>query len=734
MIGSHAERPDKHRRTGAGAIFLFAIVVLAYLPALSAGYVWDDDALLTANRNVQSLKGVVQTWTNPRANPDYYPLTHTSFALEYQFWKLAPLGYHLDNILLHAANAILVWFILRRLAVPGAWVAAAIFALHPVQVEAVAWVSERKSVLGGFFCLLAMLLFLRVTLAGEDLSTRRRRLLYGLSLACFALALLARPVVMAAAAVLLLLVWWKKGRLARGDVFRIAWYWALAAVVAPVTVWVQYNHVGASGETFSFTALERVLIAGRTLWFYASKLAWPHPLIFCYDKWAIDTGAWWQWLFPAGAAAAMAALVLLRKRICLGPLVGVGVFVVMLSPALGFLNVYWHRYYFVADHMQYLACVGLIALAVSGAARLRARIRPTPWFAAAVALGVLGWLTWQQCGIYKDEETIWKATLRENPESAMAYNNLGNLRTEQGQLAEASDLYRKALRFRPDFSEPHHNLGLLHDKKGEYDQGLLEFGQALQLKGRNAESLVGRGNIYVHMGDDERAIRDFDAAVALAPYFVDAYICRGIAFARQKRYDRAVSDYGEAIRLAPDSVKAYVNRGNAYGDVGEQSRAVQDYDEAILLNPDCAEAYMNRGLVRSLQRKYDLALLDLDRAIQIKPDYAEAYNNRGLAYSNKGECDRAILDFDRAIALKPDDVPAYNNRGLAYEQKGEPDRAIQDYDQALRQKPDFALPSSIAAAPTHARGSSSGPSRITMPPSASNPTGLLLTPTAPRST
>ena len=297
---------------GAAAV-LVVLVVVSYLPALNCGYVWDDDTLLTANPNVRTLEGLGRTWVDPHANTDYYPLTHTSFWVEYHLWDLAPLGYHLDNILLHAANAVLVWLILRRLAIPGAWAAAAIFAVHPVQVEAVAWISERKSVLGGLFCLLSVWLFVRVALAGEDLLTRRRRLLYGLSLACFALALLARPVVMAAAAVLPLLVWYVRGRLARREVFLVTWYWVLAAIVAPVTIWVQYTHVGASGESFNYTALERVLIAGHALWFYLGKLVWPYPLIFCYDKWPIDAGAWWQWLYPAGVAAVLATLVLLRS-------------------------------------------------------------------------------------------------------------------------------------------------------------------------------------------------------------------------------------------------------------------------------------------------------------------------------------------------------------------------------------------------------------------------------------
>ena len=653
---------ERHRgrgRTVAGAAVLVALVLAVYIPALSAGYVWDDDALLTANPNVRTLEGLGRTWGDPQANTDYYPLTHTSFWVEYHLWRLAPLGYHLDNILLHAANAVLVWLILRRLAVPGAWVAAAIFAVHPVQVEAVAWVSERKSVLGGLFCLLSVWLFLRVTLTGDDLSTRRWRLLYGLSLACFALALLARPVVMAAAVVLPLLVWYKRGRLTWGEGFRIAWYWVLAAIVTPVTIWVQYTHVGAAGESFNYSALERVLIAGRVLWFYLGKLVWPYPLIFCYDKWPIDAGAWWQYLYPGSVVAALAALILLRRRIGLGPLVGALVFAIILSPALGFFNVYWHLYYFVADHMQYLACVGLIALAVAGAAAAATRLgtwaQPVSWAIAAALLGLFGALTWQQCGIYQDDETVWNDTLRKNPNSWMALNNRGR--------------------------------AYFHKK--DYDRAIRDFDLAIHLKPDHAKAYNNRGNAYNSKGQYDAAIKDLDKAIELKPDVAEAYNNRGIAYYGKGQYDAAIKDCDKAIGLKPDFVEAYNNRGNAYNSKGQYDAAIKDYDKAIELKSDYAEAYNNRGNVLNIKGQYDAAIKDCDKAIELKPDYAEAYYNRGNTFQSKGQYDAAIKDYDKAIGLKPDFVEAYNNRGNAYNIKGQYDAAIKDYDKAIGLKPDF---------------------------------------------
>ncbi len=574
------ERHPGRGRTAAGTVILVALVLAAYIPALSAGYVWDDDALLTANPNVRSLEGLGRTWADPHANHDYYPLTHTTFWIEYHLWGLAPLGYHLDNILLHAANAVLVWLILRRLAVPGAWAAAAIFAVHPVQVEAVAWVSERKSVLGGLFCLLSVWLFVRVVLAGEDLSTRRRRLLYGLSLACFALALLARPVVMAAAAVLPLLVWYVRGRLARREVFLVAWYWVLAAAMVPVTIWVQYTLVGAAGEPFNYSALERVLIAGRVLWFYLGKLVFPYPLIFCYDKWPIDAGAWWQYLYPGGVVAALAVLVVLRRRLGVGPLVGALVFAIMLSPALGFVNVYWHRFYFVADHMQYLACVGLIVPAVAGAAAAARRLgpgaRPASYAVAAVLVGLLGALTWQQCGIYQDAETVWNDTLSKNPDSWMALNN--------------------------------------------------------------------RGCVYSNKKDYDRAIRDFDQVIHLKPDYAEAYNNRGIAYCGKGQYDVAIKDYDKAIELKSDYAEAYNNRGNAHNSKGWYDAAIQDLDKAIELKPDYANAYYNRGNSLLCKDQYEAAIRDYDKTLSLKSDYANAYNNRAAAHYQMKDYDKAWAD------------------------------------------------------------------------------------------
>jgi len=504
-----------------GAAILLGLALIVYLPAIRGGYVWDDDMLLTNNPNIRTFAGLVDTWIDPTSNTDYFPLTHTSWWLEFRLWGLNPLVFHFNNVLLHVGNGILFWLILRHLAVPGAWAAAAIFLVHPLHVESVAWVSERKNVLSGLLCLLSVWSFLQSALPVAGATPRRRRLLYGLSLFFYTGALFAKPMTMAAAAVLPLLIWWKRGRLTRHDALATAPFFVLAAPMAALTIWVQYYHVHATGEHFTYSLPQRTILAGRALWFYLDKLVWPRDLTFAYAKWVLDAGLWRNCLYPAGAAAAIVTLGLARRRIGRGPLVGAAVFVIMLSPALGFINVFWHKYYFVADHMPYLASLGLIApavaLAAQGAVRLGPWGRPTACGALAVTVGLLGLLTWQQAGIYKDAETIWTDTLRKNPTSWMANNNLGNIRAARGQAQEAIRYYREALRLYPEYDKPHFNLGLVLQGQGSSEEAIFHFREALRINPRYPEAHFHLGRALDELGRTEEADSEYQKALGFDP-------------------------------------------------------------------------------------------------------------------------------------------------------------------------------------------------------------------------
>lgn len=554
---------DGRRRVILGAAALVVLVVLSYVPALRCGYIMDDERLLTANSNLQSAEGLRDTWIDPRASVDYYPLTYTTWWLENRLWGLDPLGYHLDNILLHAANVLLVWRILRRLGVPGAWLAAALFGVHPVQVESVAWVAERKSVLGGLACLLAVWFFVRSVMEAETLTPRRRRVYYGLSLLFFVCALLARPVTMAAAAVLPLLVWWKRGRLTGKEVLQSAAYFLVAAPMAALTIWIQYHQVGATGGVYDLSAVERLVLAGQALWFYAGKLAWPVPLIFGYPRWAIDAGEWWQYVYVAVAAGVVAATFLLRRQVGRGPLAAVLVFIVMLSPALGFVNVYWFQYYWVADHMQYLACIGLFAIAAAGAARGWARLkgwgRPAACAVPAAVVGVLAVLTWGQCGIYMDSITLWTDTIRQNPQSWMAEFNLGAYLGRERRFADAIPHYQSALAIKPDHKPSRVNLAAALTADGQTDEAIGQYREILKAEPESADMHNNLGNVLVKAKRFDEAMTEYQAAVRINRDLAQAQNNLGMMFAQRGRLDEAIACFREALRAKPDYAVAQAN-------------------------------------------------------------------------------------------------------------------------------------------------------------------------------
>ena len=398
-------------------LFLVFATMLAYQPIWHAGFIWDDDHYVTGNLTLHSLKGLWQIWFVPGATPQYYPMAFTGFWVEYHLWHLNPLGYHLMNVLLQALNAILLWTVLRRLDVPGAWLAAAIFALHPVCVESVAWVSEIKNVLSGAFYLSAALLYLRFD------RTRNWRL-YFVALGLFLLGLLSKTVIATLPAALLLVFWWQRGKLSwKQDVLPLIPFFVAGVGAGLFTAWVEWAFVGASGSEFNFSFIERTLIAGRVIWFYLGKLIWPVDLIFMYPRWHVSQVIWWQYLFPAMALLVTLGLWLLSRR-NRGPLAAWLFFVGTLFPALGFFNVYPFRFSFVADHFQYLAMIGPLTLAAAGIDKLFRRLKDgrefwEPKFCGTLLL-VLGGLTWYQCGLYADGETLWRVTLARNPDCWMA--------------------------------------------------------------------------------------------------------------------------------------------------------------------------------------------------------------------------------------------------------------------------------------------------------------------------
>jgi Flp pilus assembly protein TadD len=585
--------PSLGRRDGLFFVVLFAAVFLAYRPAWNGGLLWDDAAHLT-REGLRSWHGLWRIWFEPGATQQYYPLLHSAFWVQHRLWGDAPAGYHLVNLGLHFSAAALAALALRRLSVPGAYFAAAIFALHPVHVESVAWITEQKNTLSAVFYLGAALAWLRF----ED---RRESRAYLLALLLFVLALCSKTVTATLPAALLLLHWWKRGPPSwRRDMVPLLPFFILGAASGLFTAWVERNLVGAQGAAFDRTLVERGLIAGRAAWFYLGKLVWPADLVFIYPRWSVSQATSWQYLYPAAALAALAALWRLRKRMP-GALVAALFFLGTLFPALGFFDLYPFLFSFVADHFQYLASLGVLALAGAGAARVLDRAGPGPrsvWYGVCLTVVAgLAVLTFRQSGLYADRETLYRATLQGNPGCWMAWNNLAGAVISRGDAEEGMRLAHRALALRPDYPEAHNNLGLALGSRGDREQ--------------------------------------------------------------------AIAHLREAVRLDPAYAEAHNNLGFALAGAGDTEEAISHYRTALQLDPDRAGIHYNLAMALIARQDLPAAAAQLRTVIELDPGFVEAHNNLGILLARSGRLDEAIEQFREALGIAPESAEVRRNLEIA---------------------------------------------------------------------
>ena len=455
LMPSHtAEHSSASRLRLLGVVALiFGLTVLAYVPALRGGMLWDDEAHVT-RPDLRSLDGLWRIWTDLRATQQYYPLLHSAFWAECQLWGDATLCYHLTNVLQHALAASLFYLILRRLRIAGALLAAVVFALHPVHVESVAWITEQKNTLSALFYLAAALIYLRF-------DEKRSGWFYGLATTLFILGLLSKTVTATLPAALLVVFWWRRGHLSwKRDVTPLIPWFMLGAAGGLFTAWGERKFLGAEGAAYDLTLLQRCLLAGRVVWFYLGKLFWPARLMFIYPRWEVSASLWRQYLFPIAAMALGAGLWLIRGR-TRAPLAAFLFFVGTLFPVLGFFNVYPFVYSFVADHFQYLASLGIIAAVCAGLVRVLQLFPRWAGVTTSTALvAMLFALTWRESGIYGDVQGLYRATIARNPDCWLAYNNLAIELQQAGQTPEAVENLQQALRINPACAEAHRNLGV----------------------------------------------------------------------------------------------------------------------------------------------------------------------------------------------------------------------------------------------------------------------------------
>jgi protein O-mannosyl-transferase len=718
-------------------LFLVAATFLAYLPALPGKFIWDDDWWTTQIAGLlRDSSGLWTMWCKPAALQQYYPLTGTTFWLDHHLWGTWTLPYHVENVLLHATAAVLFWRLLRRLEIPGAWLAAAIFALHPAMAESAAWITQRKNVLSLVLYLGSLLAYGRFagfwkadngTAPPATNSPPRLWGAYASALLLFLAADLSKATAFSLPAVLLLVCWWQRGRIRwRSDVLPSLPFFALAVGLGLLTAWLEKTTVGAKGPEWAIALPERCLIAGRALWFYAGKLVWPANLCFLYPRWQLHAGSFAQWLYPITAAGTMLALWLFRGRIGRGPATAVFFFAGTLFPVLGFLDSYFMRYSFVCDHWVYLSSLGLIALGAALAAQALGRLGwPRLLYGiAAVLLPVLGVLTWQQSKMYRDLDTLWQTTLARNPGAFLAHNNYAVILRERGQLEEAIAHLQQAVEIQPSFAEAHNNLGNALRQQGQPDLAIAQFQKALQLEPNNAPAYGNLGSALLDKGQVNEAISQFRKARQIEPG--NAVLLNNLAYAllQNGQGTEAIALLQKAIELHPGFADAHNNFGNLLLQSGQVDAAIACYRKALETQPDDAPAHANLGrallqkrqlpeALAHLQRaaqlghtsaeaendlagaliqvgKLDEASVHLRKALELRPNFAEAHNNLALVLLRAGQADEAILHFQQALAVQPNNAPAHSHLGQVLLQKGQVQEGIGHYEAALALQPNDA--------------------------------------------
>ena len=666
------------------AVVLTAVTILAYRPAWHGGFLWDDDDYIIKNELLTAPDGWQRIWFSLDSPSQYFPFTYSTFRIEHALWGLNTTGYHWVNLLLHVGSALLVWAVLARLRVPGAWLAAAIFALHPVQVESVAWITERKNVLMGFFFLLTLLAWIVFV----DERTRRPWLFYCLALVCYVLALSAKATACTLPAALFLILWLQKKPITMRRVIQILPFVVLGIGMGLLAVWWERYHQGTNRGLFTFLSpIERILVASRAVWFYLSKIFWPSNLTFIYPRWNISPADLRNYIWLLAGIAACVAIYFLRRYFGRSIEVAAAFFLATLSPVLGFIMLFTFRYTFVADHYQYLACIGPIALASAGIVILSDKFTQYPAVivsAAFLIVASLGALTWRQAATYTDIETLWRTTLARNPECWMAHTNLGLVLLQKGKIDDGIAHYRSALQMQPNSWDAEYNLGTALVRKGQVDEAIRHCERAVGMRPTDPDAQVSLGDALLRKGRIDDAIDHYQKAMMARPdHFLSRYgLCQ--ALLEKGELDSAIQVCRSALVLWPSDADCHTTLAIALEENGNPAEATQHYQKALELAPRSIPTLTN--LAWLLATSPDASLRNGPKAVELagQADRLVGGTNTlvlrtlAAAYAENGEFENAVRTARSAMQLArmhgEDSLTADLDQQIALYQLGMPYR------------------------------------------------------------
>lgn len=672
----------RHGNALAAAV-LVLLTAISYLPALQAGFVWDD-AVFTENRAVQEWGDFWAIWLSPGHivnEGHYWPIVYTSFWLEHKIWGLNPTGYHVVNVLLHIVNTLLLWRILARLAVPGAWLAAAVFAVHPLHVESVAWVIERKDLLSALFYFTAFLAWMRYE------ATRKRRH-YLLALGLFAVGLLSKSIVVTLPVALLILRWWRQGRLNRNDLLQTVPFFAVGlAITAGDFAYYRPREAFVS----DLSIIERPFLAARALWFYTTKLLWPDNLAVIYPHWDIRATDPLAWGYLILVVAVPALLWRFRRQIGRGPLAGVLFFAVTLSPTLGFIDYGYMQFSYVADRFQYLAGIGIIAVVIGatvwGARRLPERLRMVSIGAPAAVLVILSVLSWQHASIFRNNETLFRHVVSFNPKAHNAYHNLNRALLVQERIEEALESTRLALQHLPDDAKANFNHAFALWNSGRADEAIEYYRRTLEIEPDNERTLLNLNLALLHEERYQEALDAARNAIERNPRDATSHSHAGSALWMLKRPEEAEQYQRLALQVDPEHKQALISLAGMLRHNGQYDEAMDLYRATVDAHPDYADPHRGMGVIELARENHDAAERHFRRAMYLGLGDNIVLHGLGRLSLAKANYEDALKLLQAAVERFPADAKIHSDLGVALINLGRKDEAIQSFEQAIELDP-----------------------------------------------
>jgi protein O-mannosyl-transferase len=654
----------------AEIVIIIIVALLAYIPSLSGGFIWDDYKLLTENELVKASDGLDRYWRTTDAI-DYWPITNSTFWIEWRLWEMNPTGYHVTNLILHIVETLLIWLILRKLSIPGAFLAALIFAIHPVNVESVAWIASRKNLMAMLFFLLSMMWYLRfeelaprptfgrclvaakqstvlhpLTTANCPPSTAHFYFWYWLSLTAFLLAMLSKGSVAVLPVLLVWIVWWLRPLKWRNFAW-ISPFFVVAGILTKVNLWFQVRDTGTVFRSVDF--VDRMLGAAGTVWFYLYKAILPLDLAPVYPQWHIRVSEL-RWWLPLLAAFCVTFLFWQYRSGWSRPfLFAWGFFCVALFPVMGFTDVGFMRHSLVADRYQHIAIIAVIALATAGFFAWQQRMRRKAWATAVLVVGILTFLTWGQSGIFRDAITFSQTALEKNPGFWLGHYNLGVVLNRAGHPLEAAKQYEETLRLKPNDPDANTNLA----------------------------------EIFIHQGRLQEAIDHLNLALGENANYPETQNNLGLALILAHRPQEAIDHLSQALRLKPDFFEAHQNLGDALSDTGRYQEAIGQYELAIQLKSNRSEVHYNLGVALVQAGRSQDAIDQFEQALRLRPGYTEAHHNLAAMLLKIGRPEEAIEHFRQALILKPDFIESRFTLAVAYANMHQTSNAMDTAQKAL---------------------------------------------------